>query len=414
MKKNVKNKLKTQLAKHINTLASFSAAGEGVTRFSYTGEDARAREYLLAEFAALGLDVTVDGAGNMRAVLAGANSSLAPVATGSHIDTVPCGGRFDGVVGVAAGLEALRMIKEEGGNKRPVELIVFAEEEGSGFGPSCLGSKLATGQMQVNELEALRTPEGRPALQVMKDFGLDVTQLPQQQIAKESLHGWIELHVEQATNLEASGYSTGIVTAIAGVRLLEIKLKGVSNHAGSTPMGMRADALCAAAEIALAVERVESDHLKNNAVATVGYIDVKPNSFNVIPGDVTMTVDLRHVEDAVMDKGIAIVEQAARDIAEKRGLAVETALMGKGPGTKMSRVVIAAIKAAARELGHDAMEMSSGAVHDTALVSKVAPAGMIFIPSVGGISHSPDEDTHIDDIVAGTRLLHRSLRILAQ
>ena len=380
--------------------------GQGFTRFSYSQEDREARNYLRRQFDLLELETTVDGAGNMRARLAGSDPGAPAVMTGSHIDTVLYGGKFDGLLGTLAALEVVRVFREEKfAPRHPVEIVVFAEEEGSNFGTTTTGSKFLVGRNKLSEMHRLKTSDGISMYDTVKAFGLDPDIVESQILKPGDVKVMLEVHIEQSVVLESKSVSVGIVEAIAGVKAFEIVLEGVSNHAGATPMGLRNDALVGTARIVEAVEKLAMESPYPHTVGTVGRIQCEPNVGNIIPGRVTFSLDVRDV----VDEGMAYMAEAVGREVEKTakacGLKHSMRLIGESRAIRLPEEVTDVLAACAEERGLQYLRMNSGAVHDCCLMSDIAPVGLIFVPSVGGRSHVPQEETRWEDIEKGADLL---------
>lgn len=378
----------------------------GCTRFSYSKEDKQVREYLIKEMEDLGLSIETDGVGNIRAKYIDDNVDEPSIMIGSHIDTVANGGKFDGLTGVVAALEVIRVIKENNIKlKNPIELIVFSEEEGSNFGITMVGSKALIGEYDVSDLKKIKNDQGTSSYEVMKNFGLDVDNIKNQVLKKEEVKAMIELHVEQGGILDAKQIPIGIVQAIVGMSTYKITLKGIPNHAGSTPMNLRKDPMVGAAQIILYLEKIAKEEALKNTVATVGKIYCHPNASNVIPGEIEIYIDIRDVEE----KGIEIVVEKmlnkTKEIQKEYGLQIKAQLLGQSDSVKLSEKVINAIEEAALENKYIFKKMNSGAVHDAAMLTEITNVGMIFVPSINGRSHCPEEMTNIEDIKLGCDLL---------
>lgn len=381
--------------------------GLGCTRFSYSKEDKETREYLIKYMEELGLSIKVDGVGNIRAkYLTDSNKENPSIMMGSHIDTVANGGKFDGLVGVVAGLEVIRVLKEnEIKLNNPIELIVFAEEEGSNFGTTMVGSKALTGVYKLQDLNQLKNDDNISAYQMMKDFGLEVDKMEEQKLKNEDVKAMVELHVEQGGILEREGLSVGIVKAIVGMKTYKIRFNGVSNHAGTTPMNLRKDPMIGASEMILHLKDVAKNKALKDTVATVGKIHSEPNASNVIANQVEIFVDIRDVEA----RGIEIVSEElqnkAKELEKKYHLEVEVELVGESNTVKLSKDVIDTIERVAKEKNYKYKKMNSGAVHDAVMLTNITDVGMIFVPSINGKSHCPDEMTKMEDIKLGCDVL---------
>jgi len=381
---------------------------EGYGRTVLTGSEAdrAAREYFVDALETAGIDVRVDPVGNVagRWVPAGVDPDTPPVALGSHLDSVPRGGIFDGPLGVYGALEAVRTVREaDVALDRPLEIVSFTEEEGSRFGIGTLGSSVATGALSVDEALALEDDDGQTLADRLSAIGFRGTD----RIDPSAWDAWLELHVEQGTRLETADALVGVVDAIAGITNCRVTIEGEADHAGATPMDERTDALVAAAAFTQQVSEAASTVATERpaAVATVGEHVVEPNVRNVIPGRVTMELDVRGVSRETIEELIDRIRTALSAVADT--YPVETNLdrfRDDAPTTMSERCVAAAIDVAdAAEL--TAEQLHSAAIHDTATVGRVTDAGLLFAPSEDGVSHSPQEWTDWDDCAAATRVL---------
>lgn len=397
----------------LEELATCNATpGEGITRFSWSGADRAARRVLERELHAIGLEPWADGMGNMHARLKGSTGAPA-VLTGSHLDTVRHGGRYDGTYGVAASLEALRSFHDEGFRPaRDVEFIAFTEEEGSNFGPTCLGSKGLTGEVGPGDLRGIANAEGS-AYDKLRAFGLDPDRLPLERVDPAAVRAFLEVHIEQGAELEKAGVPLGIVTAISGMRLHRLTLRGRSDHAAS-PMRGRRDPAAAFAEIAFRMEKLWKDGvLPEDFSCTVGEMACTPNVGIVVPDSVTFTIDIRHVDVPVLEDGWKRIEALARSVAESRGLDLNVDRLSASGGVRTSAEVGEAFRAAAEKRGIAPLFMKSGPAHDAASMGRRVPAGLLFVPSIGGLSHCPQEATAPEHLALGASVLEDALRALA-
>ncbi len=392
-----------------------AVAGEGRGRTAPTGSEAngRARDYLVERLEATGLAVDVDGVGNVRGrwVPEGVDPDRAAVAAGSHLDSVPAGGIFDGPLGVYAALEAVRAMQDaDAAPDRPVEVVSFTGEEGSRFGGGLVGSAVATGASDPAETLALEDDDGVTLESALADIGYRGDGV----LDAAAWDSWLELHVEQHTRLESAGVPAGVVTDITGITHVYVTVEGEADHAGSTPMADRTDALAAAAELVGAVESAGQAAAENGtAVGTVGSLSVSPNATNVVPGRVELGVDLRDVDRDSVEAMLAALDDARDRVETDRD--VETAVrraidLDPTPTAERTR---AALRAGAEDAGVASMDLHSGAAHDTMHVAGVTDAGMLFAPSRDGISHSPHEWTSPEDCTAATRVLAAALWRLA-
>ncbi len=360
-----------------------------------------------------GLAVRRDAVGNMWGRFDGSGGSAGgkAVVTGSHIDTVRHGGRLDGALGITAGLAALRaLIESRGRPKRPLELLVVCEEEGSRFATNFWGSRAIVGAIKPGEADAVTDAEGMTLARAMRARGFDPENISA--AARDDLGAFVELHIEQGSVLETEKVPLAVVTTIAGAVHLEIVVTGRADHAGTTPMDLRRDALAGTAAMIQAVQSIAAA-LGRPAVATVGQVRVEPDQINVIPGRVTFTVDLRHADLG----GRRALEERIRSlcgtIASERGLGIEIRTLHERPPVPMDGDVRKVLDRAATEAGITPAALVSGAGHDAQVLAARCPVGMLFVPSIGGRSHCPEESTNPKHLALGTRVLVRALELLA-
>lgn len=404
-----------RIQRHVEAIGRFtSTPGNGSTRPSYSPEFRDAYDYMTQKAQALGLQVRIDAVGNLRLRLPGPDDAVPAVFIGSHLDTVIHGGQFDGVLGVVCGLEVIQVLVESAfPHACPIEVISFVEEEGISFRCPLLGSKVVTGQLAIEDLEVLRTDSGESFLDRAKAYGVDPAFVIQDRIEPAKVRAMLELHIEQGAVLESEGLSVGVVDRIAGSENYRVGVTGRANHAGTTPMKLRNDALCAAAEMICAVEDVADSSMSEQTVATVGRILCSPNAANVIAGHVEFSIDIRDVhEDKITCAATAILDRIEA-IAEHRGVVCEIALTAKSSPQELAGHIADRIALVAQSLDVPHRRMHSGALHDTAMMGRIADAGMIFVPSRLGISHSPDEWTDYADIEKGANVLLRVVADLA-
>ena len=393
-----------RIEKDFKKITSISSTKLGCTRLSYSKEDKEVRKYLKEQLLEIGADYREDSVGNIRAKYNPKGLTTKSLLIGSHIDTVPNGGKFDGLTGVVCSLEVLRTIKEndiELGN--PIELIIFAEEEGSNFGVTMIGSKYITNKIGIEDLKNLYTDSGETAYDYIHSQGFNIDPEKDFPIQKDKELGMIELHVEQGGVLDKENISVGIVEAIAGMNSVKVSLKGRANHAGTTPINMRNDALLAASEMIYKMSEIALNY--ETAVITVGKIHAKPNASNVIAGEVDFYIDIRDVVQENIDVITKNVEQLCYSIAKKDKVKIEIETIGSSKVVKMDRELVDILEDEAKEKKLSYKRMNSGAVHDNAMLNDIIPTAMIFVPSIEGISHSPYEDTNMEDILVGTELL---------
>ncbi len=390
--------------KDIDTLAGFTeGSGPGVTRMTFSAQDRAARQYLRREMEQAGLQVTEFAPGVMLGRLSGPGSSGPPVLSGSHIDTVLSAGRFDGVVGVVCALEVARVLASEPTLLRsPYEVVVYPEEEGTRFGAVLTGSKAWTGALSRTDLENAKDRRGTSYLAAMTAYGLRVDDLELHRLQRGYAKALIELHIEQSVVLEQRGIQVGIVTKIIGIRGFDVSLTGVANHAGATPMAFRHDALAGAAEIIGQLE-ASAPSLGPHTVCTVGQIVCAPGARNVIPGEVSLSIDFRDIEG--LDDKWYRVEPAIRETARRRGLGIDIRPKASTEPVELSPRLQGMIENIAERRRLSSLRMPSGAVHDAQALAPLVETAMIFVPSRGGRSHCPEEYTEASQIEQGANVL---------
>jgi len=398
-----------RLWESLQTLGSIGETESGgVMRVTGSDADRAARDRIVEWGEAAGLSVSVDPVGNIVARRPGRREGPA-VATGSHLDTVPNGGAFDGVAGVVAALEVVRAWNEaDFVSHRPLEVVVFTGEEGTRFGVGLLGSLVASGQLGVEKALALTDGEGTSLDDALADVGYRGGTA----FRLADRAAFVELHVEQGPVLEQRGLPVGIVESIAGITHHAVTIRGRADHAGTTPMGAsRRDALMGAAEFGLAVER-QASAAGEGAVGTVGRLENAPNATNVVPGRVDLWVDLRDRDGERLAARGAALRDRLGTIAGERNLETKWETTLEVPPRTMATAVMEAVEGAADEQGLGYTRMPSGAGHDAMNAAAVTPTGMLFVPSEEGVSHSPAEYTCPSDLFAGTRVLDATLRRL--
>jgi len=403
-----------RLIAEIEALAQISDTPyPSVTRVLFTAADMKARAYLRQLYVAAGLSVREDAVGNTYARWVGTDAVAQPVATGSHTDAIPNAGRFDGVVGVLGGLEAIRALQRSGFKpRRSIELIMFTAEEPTRFGFGCLGSRIMAGALSAEKLAALRDKDGHSLDEARSAVGY-TDPLPSARLPTDAYAAFVELHIEQGSRLEQAGLPIGIVTAIAAPATLQVQLTGEGGHAGTVLMPERHDPVLAAAEIMLAAERAAKATGNVNSVATCGLVQVLPGAVNSIPREVSLAIDIRDIDLARRDAMLAEVRAAVRGAAEKRGCGWSDEVLNADSPATCDVKIIATVREVCAELGLRCQEMTSRAYHDSLFMALVCPTSMIFVPSQGGYSHRPDEFTAPDEIANGVRVLAGTLARLA-
>jgi N-carbamoyl-L-amino-acid hydrolase len=386
------------------------AFADGVSRIAYTDADVQGRAYVLSLMRDAGLAPRIDPAGNIFARREGRDPSAPPILFGSHIDSVPSGGNFDGDLGSLAAIEAVRTLGAAGLQTRhPLEIVVWAEEEGSAYGRSLSGSRAAAGEFPASELDLVVS--GLSKADAIRRIGGDPARLGEARRTPGSFHGYFELHIEQGGTLERAGFPIGVVEGIVATERYEVIVRGFANHAGTTPMPDRQDALVAAAHVTLAIRDIVTRE-PGRQVGTVGKLEVSPNATNVIPGLVRHTIDLRDLDGAKVARLADAIRARAREIAAATNTEIEVTKTTHHDAALASPALQAAIEGAAGELGLRSMRLPSGAGHDAQMAAKLGPMGMIFVPSVGGISHSPKELTAWDDCARGADVLLRAVLLV--
>lgn len=385
----------------------------GVNRQALTPEDARARRQLADWALSRNFTIHQDLIGNLFVRRSGADDDLPPVTTGSHLDTQPTGGRFDGAYGVMAGLEALEALEDSGiRTKHPVEVVAWTNEEGARFPPSCMGSGVYTGRYTLDWAMAIRDPAGISVGEALAPV-MKQTQDAKPRAFGSPLAAYIEAHIEQGPVLVTSGETIGVVTSVQSQNLFEVDIYGEEAHAGTTPRTNRSDAVLTAVEIISLLEREaldDADALR----FTVGRFIAKPGAPNTVPSHVTFTIDIRHPDDAVMGRISELIESIPEEVADRRRCRAKVTRLSDSPVTAFSKRIVDLVDKVRRDLDLPGRRMPSGAGHDAMYMPALAPTGMIFVPCVGGISHNEAEDALPEDLGAGARVLTDCLVELAE
>jgi len=402
-----------RLQTELDTLASFSEQpAPAVTRVVFGEMDLRARAYLKTLFAEASLIVRDDPVGNTFVRWSGADPSLPPVATGSHCDAIPNAGRFDGTVGVLGGLEAIRALQRAGFTpQRSIDLIVFTSEEPTRFGIGCLGSRLLASALDPSVDETL-TCNGQSLNQIRSSAGFSGS-LADVPLTGGAYAAFVELHIEQGPILERDRIDIGVVTAIAAPASFRIFVEGEGGHAGAVLMPDRRDAFLAAAEIALAIERIARSSGSNDTVATTGVCELFPGAINSVPSHARLDVDVRDIDGARRDLALQDIARACDTIAARRGVAVRAEPINADPPAHCAPMIVDAIEGACNARGLRHRRMISRAYHDSLFMSRIAPTGMLFIPCRDGLSHRPEEYASAEAIARGVAVLADTLAALA-
>lgn len=379
----------------------------GCARLALTDADRDGRDLVVSWMRELDLQVDIDAIGNVYATYEGTDPALAPVMTGSHIDTVRTGGRFDGNLGVLAGLEVIQSLQDAG--VRPVRSVVvafFTDEEGSRFAPDMLGSLVAVGGMSLEEaLEIRAVDDGSRLGDELLRIGYAGTQPCPMPVTPDC---FVELHIEQGPILEQERITIGIVEGVQGISWTELTLTGQSAHAGTTPMGLRRDPVYVAAVITAFVRDL-TRHYGGDQVGTVGRLEVHPNLVNVVPASVTMTVDLRNTDARVLNEAEARCAALWAEAAAHEDVEISVRSLARFEPVAFDADMVAVVEQVADELGYSTRRMPSGAGHDAQMLARVCPAAMIFVPSINGLSHNLAEDTAVPDVAAGAEVLFEVL-----
>lgn len=397
---------------HFDVMRKFTATpNAGMTRLSYSPEDIKTRNYIKAKMEEYGLRVWEDGLGNIFGKLAGTIPDAPSVLVGSHFDSVPNGGIFDGVAGVVAGLEVAALFQELNIQPAyPLEVIAMVEEEGTRFGSGLMGSRGIHGILDKEDFQKMRDKEGISVAEAMKQAGLD----PSQPVHRhpKTMKAFLELHIEQGPVLEKEKISLGIVDKIVGMCQLEVTVKGKAGHAGTTPMDMRQDALVVAAKIVAQLPDLVKNEEKGTVITT-GQLNVYPNGANVIPEKVVFTIDLRSGDEETMERVLETVEKFIQ-AEEKAGINIDIEQKLWVPPKKLNEQIHHLLQKSAEKLGITYMTMPSGAGHDAMIFSDFTDTGLIFIPSKNGISHHPDEWSEFEDIARGIDVLFEAVKVLTE
>ena len=385
-------------------LGEFGKTDQGVTRLAYSDEDRAAQNWLLEKVADLGLVIREDAVGNVFLRRVGEDDSLPAVATGSHLDTVIHGGIYDGMCGIVGALEALYMLQDTKLN-RSVEVIIFRAEESSRFGFATIGSKLMTGNGSPESFSKAAKKGELSYIESLENWGCNPANYKEAIIAPNTYKSFSEIHIEQGKVLEETGKQVGIVHNIAAPTHFKIHIKGMADQSGATPMGFRKDALVSGAKLILAVEAAAAAEKDNGTVGTVGVVDVEPSSINVVPGGVTLWVDVRGVNNESIARTLEAIKAEAKVVAESGGVVIEFEMLTADKPVALSEELAKKAEAICEAEGIDYLHMNSGAGHDAMHMAKLTPTTMIFIPCKEGISHNPAEFAKNEDICRAVEVL---------
>jgi beta-ureidopropionase / N-carbamoyl-L-amino-acid hydrolase len=394
-----------RIQRHLGAFARVGYhSGGSMNRVAFSRADLRARQLLVHIMETYGLDTRIDAFGSVFGHLRGVgNPDLSPVLVGSHLDTVPAGGRFDGSLGVVAALEAVALVREHKLDlSYPLEVVSFACEESSRFGRGTLGSGLVSGELSPDEILDLRDVGGKRPRKVLESLGLEPANLNEIKREPGAYTAFLEIHIEQGRVLEEANARLGIVDAVAAPTRIRLTLTGRADHSGATPMSLRRDALAGAAEVILAVEECASSTQKT--VGTVGTVQVEPGAINVVPGRVVLGIDIRSTETDTKRDTVKRLLDRVRSTADTRDLDLVVETLSEEDPVSFTHQISNLLEIRCNDRGIPAVRMASGAGHDAMKMAKLCPAGMLLVPSRGGISHNPDEWTYHDDVIAGIQV----------
>ena len=401
-----------RLWRDLMELAGITEPERPYTRRSFSAQFLQGRDWLAERYRAAGLSVRIDAGGNLIGRLPGTRDGAPAIMIGSHSDSVPGGGRFDGIAGVVAALEIARTLSSGGASlAHPLEVVDFLAEEPSEFGLSCIGSRAMAGALDASHL-ALTGPGQETLAAAIERVGGAPGRIDAARRA--DVHAFLELHIEQGPLLESSRVDVGIVTGIVGIARIEIRLVGEAAHAGTAPMSARRDAAVAAAQVILAVRdlaRTMGARGDGYFVATCGVVEILPGASNVVPGEARIVIDARSESAPLMQRFLDEIGPRAADIAQASGVALERfELVSRNPPTACDGALQEVLRESAAQTGCSAMSMASGAGHDAAFVARIAPAAMLFVPCRNGRSHCPEEWTEPSELALGARVLLQAVR----
>lgn len=402
-----------RLVKDFEAMAQLTAPGEGINRLAFTDADWAGRQYIIDRMTDAGLSIAIDDFGNVIGYKSGKNPELPVVMVGSHTDSVPNGGNYDGVVGVLSAIEVIRSMIDDGyEHDHTIAVVDFMCEESGRFGNATLGSKAMRGELTVQDLHRLVDKQGISLYEALKGRNLNPDGI-ETMAYKRPVKSFTEIHIEQGKVLEHEQKTIGIVTGIAAPERFYVTIRGNADHSGATPMNLRHDALCGASKIILGIEEIASMQEEPPVVGTVGVVEVMPGAMNVIPGAVKLGVDIRSISKVARNSVVTLVKEFIDITAEKRGLSYTIETIAQDHPVEMHPAMIREIEEAVKSVGIEYMTMPSGAGHDAMHWAEAVPTGMIFIPCRDGISHNPAEFAEMDDIVTGAAVLDKVLRKLS-
>lgn len=399
-----------RLRSRIEGLAALSEPGPGVSRLAYTPLEREAHEQFARWMGEAGCSVDVDPAGNTIATRPGTEPSLGALGTGSHLDSVYNGGAFDGIAGVVAAAEVAQLFHEaEIQTRHPMRFVAFAGEEGARFGQACIGSKLAAGMTSLDDLHTLTDRAGISLAEAMRSVGIDAKNAVSDPWNPDEWSAFVELHIEQGNVLRSSGNEIGLVDLISGSTRLQMTMIGRPSHTGGTPMRGRSDALVAASEAVLIAEELALDSAHRGTRATIGKLVVEPGSITTIPGKVTFSLDVRDIDADRQREAAATIVQRALAVCERRSVELEVDLLADTSPVILPMLIREHMSAAADSSGIAYKVLTSGASHDSQMVNTIVPTGLLFVPSLEGLSHVPEEWTEATEVAKGVDILATTL-----
>ena len=402
-----------RLVKDFEAMAQLTAPGEGINRLAFTDADWAGRQYIIDRMTDAGLSVEIDDFGNVIGYKIGKKPDLPAVMVGSHTDSVPNGGNYDGVVGVLSAIEVIRSMIDDGyEHDHTIAVVSFMCEESGRFGNATLGSKAMRGELTLQDLHHLVDKQGISLYEALKGRNLNPDGI-ETMAYKRPVKSFTEIHIEQGKVLEHEQKTIGIVTGIAAPERFYVTIRGNADHSGATPMNLRHDALCGASKIILGIEEIASMQEAPPVVGTVGVVEVTPGAMNVIPGAVKLGVDIRSISKVARNSVVTLVKEFIDITADKRGLSYTIETIAQDHPVEMHPAMIREIEETVKSVGVEYMTMPSGAGHDAMHWAEAVPTGMIFIPCRDGISHNPAEFAEMDDIVTGAEVLDKVIRKLS-
>lgn len=405
-----------RLWQRLESLSTFTDPERPWTRRAFSPRFMASRQWLTEQMQQAGLSVRIDSGGNLIGRLEGAQPHAKPIMTGSHSDTVFDGGRYDGILGVLAGIEVAHALRDSNQQlEHPFEVVDFLSEEPSDFGVSCVGSRAMVGALSADML-VQRAPGAGTLAEAITLVGGDPTQLTQPLYSSGDLHAFVELHIEQGPVLECQAIPIGVVTDLVGIRRFRVVITGQPDHSGTTPMDHRKDALVGAAILIQATQQkaIQMNSEQRYVVSTVGYLSVMPNSSNAVPGKVELMLEIRSNEDHVVEHYGEQLFNMLQPELQALGLQLHTESVSHGKPTRFDAEVVDMIEHSAGVLGYPSLRLPSGAGHDAVYLAGIAPAGMVFIPCLNGRSHCPEEGIQLAHMEAGLKVLLQSVQIIDQ